>query len=115
MSCNRTKCPEGLRTCCMDCIRKELNACEGICEEMPETCGDYMDERKERNQRKLDREVNRRMAIWTVGLLIAVLLILAFSLWQTWENQKWIKESQKMRSGQQAEAVLSAQNKPPTL
>lgn len=99
MSCKGDLCPQGLHVCCYDCIRKELNACRGVCGDTQEQCGDYVDETGERKQRKIERNIEKRMKQWTVGLLIAVLLLLAFSLWQTWENQKWIKESQKMRSG----------------
>ena len=98
--CNGDKCPEGLSVCCQDCIRKELNACKGRCENVQEICRDYIDETRERKRRKLEREKDRRMALWATGLLIAVLLMFVFALWQTWENQKWIEKSQKMRSGQ---------------
>ncbi len=100
MSCKSQKCPEGLRVCCHDCIRKELNACEGRCEKAQETCAEYIDETRERKWRKMERNKEQRLTMWAVGLLIAVLLMFAFALWQTWETQKWIEDKQKMRSGQ---------------
>lgn len=48
----------------------------------------------------MERDKDQRLTMWAVGLLIAVLLMFVFALWQTWENQKWIEDKQKMRSGQ---------------
>lgn len=48
----------------------------------------------------MERDKDQRLTMWAVGLLIAVLLMFVFALWQTWESQKWIEDKQKMRSGQ---------------
>ena len=98
--CNGDKCPEGLSVCCQDCIRKELNACRGACTDVQEKCEKYINETGERKWRKMERDKERRLTMWAVGLLIAVLLMFAFALWQTWETQKWMEDKHKMRSGQ---------------
>lgn len=97
MSCKKNVCPEGLSVCCGDCIRKELEACEGYCERAkdPKTCINYWDETQERKKRKLERKTDRRMMRWVIGLVIAILAILGFTLWQTYKTAAYIAEIEK--------------------
>ena len=97
MSCKKKICPEGLSVCCGDCIRKELEACEGRCERAkdPKACVNYWDETQERKRRKSERKADRRMARWVIGLMIAILAILGFALWQTYKTAAYIADIEK--------------------
>lgn len=97
MSCKKKVCPEGLSVCCGDCIRKALQACPGRCERAkePQACVNYHDETKMRKQRALERKTDRRVARWVAGLVIVVLGLLGFALWQTYKTAAYIAEIEK--------------------
>lgn len=107
MSCKKNVCPEGLSTCCGECIRKGLDACKGNCAraERPEECVNYTDEIGERKQRRIEKKAERRMIIWMVVLLLIVLGILGFAIRQSYKNAEYID---KIKSGQSVAAEQSA-------
>ncbi|MCC2864893.1 hypothetical protein LK494_03030 [Anaerovorax odorimutans] len=107
MTCKKRVCPEGLSTCCGDCIRKELVACKGNCDRAArqEECVNYIDKSAARQQRQIEKKTERRMVIWMAILLMIVLSVLGFAIHQSYKNAEYID---KIKSGQSVAAEQSA-------
>ncbi|MCQ4637692.1 hypothetical protein NE619_13240 [Anaerovorax odorimutans] len=107
MSCKKNVCPEGLSTCCGDCIRKELDACKGNCDRLvrQEECVNYTDKSAARQQRRIEKKAEWRMVIWMAILLMIVLSVLGFAIHQSYKNAEYID---KIKSGQSVAAEQSA-------
>ena len=87
MKCYGDHCPEGLRTCCRDCYRYQVGLCKDrVCPDIEQVgCPNY-----EATIRLEEKKENRKLTMWAIALLIAVLTILGVAVYQSYENAKYI-------------------------
>ena len=102
MKCPAGHCNRGFTNCCKECAAYEIELCKEACpgaevyDEPGKECI-WAEDLEEKNE--------RRMIRWVAILLIAVLVMLAFALWQTASNVTYID---KIKSGQSVASEQSA-------
>ena len=101
MKCPREYCDLGFRNCCKDCEEYKTELCKQACPaaEIYTAPSDKCIWAKD-----IERDTERRMKKWLIILLIAVLVMLAFALWQTASNVTYID---KIKNGQSVAAEQS--------
>lgn len=109
MNCPAGHCDKGFTNCCKECAAYEVELCKEAC-----PGAEVYDEPGKECiwAEEPEKMTERHMMRWVAILLIAVLVMLAFALWQTARNVTYID---KIKSGQSVAAEQSAVPKKDTI
>lgn len=97
MSCAKQYCPRGSENCCDECMYKLMEQCDDYCEKSKDAkhCVNYREEKAVEERKEKRKKKKRVQTLIMVLLLIAVFLLPAFALYQTWQTEKEVKELKK--------------------
>lgn len=97
MSCMKKYCVADMEKCCADCMRGEMGYCKQVCEKSKdaESCVSYQADTEIHERKKKRKQKNRIQACIAVLVLLAVLLLPALALYQTWRTGQEVKAIKK--------------------
>lgn len=115
MSCAKKYCPRGSENCCDDCMYKLMNECSNYCEKSKDarSCVNYREEEAVTERKERRKKKKRVQTFIMVLLLIAVFILPAFALYQTYQTQqelKAIKKELPAATGQLRDPVATGKN-----